>query len=56
LERRDFVIPDDVKALAVPALIHRITLSSESELEGQNEERVVKALLSRVEAPRVEFE
>jgi MoxR-like ATPase len=56
LERRDFVIPDDIKALAVPVLIHRITLSSESELEGQNEERVVKALLSRVEAPRVDFE
>jgi MoxR-like ATPase len=56
LERRDFVIPDDIKALAVPVLIHRIALSSESELEGQNEERVVKALLSRVEAPRVEFE
>jgi len=56
LERRDFVIPDDIKALAVPVLIHRIALSSESELEGQNEERVVKALLSRVEAPRAEFE
>jgi len=56
LERRDYVIPDDIKALAVPVLIHRITLSSESELEGQNEERVVKALLSSVEAPRVEFE
>jgi len=56
LERRDFVIPDDVKALAVPVLIHRITLSSESELEGQNEVQAVKALLSRVEAPRVEFE
>jgi len=56
LERRDFVIPDDVKALAVPVLIHRIALSSESELEGQNEAQAVKALLSRVEAPRVEFE
>jgi MoxR-like ATPase len=56
LERRDFVIPDDIKALAVPVLIHRITLSSESELEGQNEERAVKALLTKVEAPRVEFE
>jgi MoxR-like ATPase len=56
LERRDFVIPDDVKALAVPVLIHRVTLSSESELEGLNEARAVKALLSRVEAPRVEFE
>jgi MoxR-like ATPase len=49
------VIPDDVKALAVPVLIHHITLSSESDLEGQNEERAVKALLSRVDAPRVEF-
>jgi MoxR-like ATPase len=56
LERRDFVIPDDVKALAVPVLIHRITLSSESELEGQNEVQAVKALLSRVEAPRAEVE
>jgi len=56
LERRDFVIPDDVKALAVPVLIHRITLSSESELEGQNEVQAVKALLSRVEAPRAELE
>jgi len=56
LERRDFVIPDDVKALALPVLIHRITLSSESELEGQNEVQAVQALLSGVEAPRVEFE
>jgi MoxR-like ATPase len=56
LERRDFVIPDDIKALAVPALIHRITVSSESELEGQSEERLIKTLLARVAAPRVEFE
>ena len=52
LQRRDFVIPDDIKALAVPALIHRITLSAESDLEGFNEVRAVQALLSRVEAPR----
>jgi MoxR-like ATPase len=50
------VIPDDVKALAVPVLNHRIALSAESELEGQNEVQAIKALLSRVEAPRVEFE
>jgi len=56
LERRDFVIPDDVKALAVPVLIHRINLSAESDLEGLNEARVVEALLARVEAPRVKFE
>jgi MoxR-like ATPase len=54
LQNRDFVIPDDIQALAVPALIHRITLSAESDLEGLNEERAVEALLSRVEAPRGE--
>ena len=54
LQRRDFVIPDDIKALAVPALIHRITLSAESDLEGLNEVRVVETLLSRIEAPRGE--
>ena len=52
LEHRDFVIPDDIKALAVPVLIHRITLSAESDLEGLNEVRAVETLLSRVEAPR----
>ena len=52
LERRDFVIPDDIKALAIPVLIHRITLSAESDLEGLNEVRAVETLVSRVEAPR----
>ncbi|MCL2069575.1 MAG: MoxR family ATPase [Treponema sp.] len=56
LEGRDFVIPDDIKALAVPVLIHRISLSAESELEGLNEVRAVEALLARVEAPRGGFE
>jgi MoxR-like ATPase len=55
LERRDFVIPDDIKAMAVPALIHRITLSAESELEGLDEARAVEAVLSAVEAPRGDF-
>lgn len=52
LKRRDFVIPDDIKALAVPVLIHRVTLSAESDLEGLNEVRAVQTLISRVEAPR----
>ena len=52
LQRRDFVIPDDIKALAIPALVHRITLSAESDLEGLDEVRVIQALLSKVEAPR----
>jgi len=52
LQRRDFVIPDDIKALAVPVLIHRISLSAESDLEGLNEVRAVESIVSQVEAPR----
>jgi MoxR-like ATPase len=52
LEHRDFVIPDDIKALAVPVLMHRITLSAESELEGLDEIRAIETLVSKTEAPR----
>jgi len=55
LDRRDFVLPDDVKALAVPVLIHRIGLSAESDLEGLDEAGVVEAIVSRVEAPRGQY-
>jgi MoxR-like ATPase len=53
LEHRDFVIPDDIKALAVPVLIHRVTLSAESELEGMDEIRAIENLVSKTEAPRI---
>jgi MoxR-like ATPase len=49
---RDFVTPDDVKAVALPALRHRMTLAPELEIEGQSTDVVLKALLSKVEAPR----
>jgi MoxR-like ATPase len=49
---RDFVLPDDIKALAHPVLAHRLTLSAESELEGITEQRIIDALLERIEAPR----
>ena len=56
MERRDFVIPDDVKTLAVPVLAHRIGLSAESELEGLTEAQAVEALVAGIEAPRVDFQ
>src|SRR5690606_34070897 len=34
LDGRDYVIPDDVKALAIPALRHRLVLSPAAEIEG----------------------
>ena len=52
LEGRDFIIPDDVKALAVPVLAHRLTLSAEGELEGLTETSIVESIISSVEAPR----
>ncbi|MDR0670426.1 MAG: MoxR family ATPase [Treponema sp.] len=55
LEGRGFVIPDDISALAAPALAHRITLSAESELEGLGERAVIETILTRIPAPRGDF-
>jgi MoxR-like ATPase len=52
LEGRDFVIPDDVKALATPALRHRIVIAPELEIEGLSADDVLRTLLDQVEAPR----
>jgi MoxR-like ATPase len=52
LEGRDYVIPDDVKALALPALRHRVILSPAAEIDGRKVDDVVGALIERVEAPR----
>jgi MoxR-like ATPase len=52
LEERDFVIPEDVKALAVPVLEHRIVLRPEFEMEGVEIREVVNAVLEAVEVPR----
>jgi MoxR-like ATPase len=49
---RDFVLPDDVKALVSVVLAHRLTLSAESELEGLSAKRIIENLLSKIEAPR----
>jgi MoxR-like ATPase len=49
---RDFVTPDDVKAVALPALRHRVTLAPEVEIEGQGADTMLEALLQKVEAPR----
>jgi MoxR-like ATPase len=52
LDGRDYVIPDDVKALALPALRHRVILSPAAEIEGRRADEVVAGLIDRVEAPR----
>ncbi|OGA58310.1 MAG: AAA family ATPase [Betaproteobacteria bacterium RIFCSPLOWO2_12_FULL_65_14] len=52
LEGRDFVTPDDVKRMALPALRHRISPAPELELEGRDTDAILKGLLEKIEAPR----
>jgi MoxR-like ATPase len=51
LAGRDFVTPEDVKALAVPALAHRLTMRPEAWVAGVKEETVVGEVLERVPTP-----
>ena len=52
LEGRGFVTPDDIKAVALPVLRHRLTLAPELELEGRTTDDVLRSILQKVEAPR----
>src|ERR1700726_1645551 len=47
LQGRHFVIPDDVKALAMPVLRHRLTLSPGAEIEGLSPDRIVREIIDR---------
>ena len=51
LRRRDFVLPDDVKAMAVPALAHRLILKPELWASRVSAREVVESLLVQVPAP-----
>ncbi|MDR2481524.1 MAG: MoxR family ATPase [Spirochaetaceae bacterium] len=53
IESRDFVLPDDIKAVAVPVLLHRITLFAGSELEGIDEKQIIESILEKTGAPRI---
>jgi MoxR-like ATPase len=52
LQGRDFVIPDDVKFLALPVLRHRLTLSPSAEIEGLTSDRILREILDQTAAPR----
>ena len=50
---RGFATPDDVKAVALPALRHRVTPAAEAEIEGLSADDLLRSLLERVPAPRL---
>ncbi len=52
LDGRDFVIPDDVKALVLPTLRHRITLTARADIEGLVADKILHELMERIPAPR----
>jgi MoxR-like ATPase len=54
LAGRDYVIPDDVKAVAVPALAHRLVLRPELWVQRVTAEDVVRDVLDSVPTPRAE--
>jgi MoxR-like ATPase len=49
---RDFVIPEDVKFVALPALRHRVIVSPEKEMEGLTPDFIVKEMIESIEVPR----
>ena len=52
MEGRDYLLPDDVKAAALPVLRHRILLKPEADLEGLTADQVLQQIISAVEVPK----
>lgn len=50
---RNYVLPDDIKAVAVPALSHRIILTADQWIRGTKAESIVTGLLERIEVPKI---
>ena len=52
IQGRDFVTPDDIRAMSTPVLEHRIILRPEFEIEGQTVAEVVRKIMNEVTVPR----
>jgi MoxR-like ATPase len=52
LERRSFLLPDDVKRAAVPVFRHRLILKPEADLEGLTADQITADVLASVEVPK----
>jgi MoxR-like ATPase len=51
IQGRGFVIPDDVKELAVPTLAHRLIVKTEARLRGHSTEEIIKGIIDRTAVP-----
>jgi MoxR-like ATPase len=52
LNGKDFITPEDIQYVAVPALIHRIIPSSEKEIEGIQSIDIIRSIIKKIEIPR----
>lgn len=52
MDGRDFVIPEDIKRAAIPAMRHRIILNPEKEMEGVSPDLVLEGIIQSIEIPR----
>ena len=50
---RDYAVPDDVIEIALPVLRHRVQLTAESEVEGQDVDQILSDLIRTIEVPRL---
>src|SRR5487761_270157 len=53
LYQRNYVLPDDIKDVAVPALSHRIILTADQWIRGTKPEIIIEDLLKRIDVPKV---
>jgi len=51
LAGRDYILPDDVKRMALPVLSHRLILTPEARMKGQSAQKILLSLLSSVPVP-----
>ena len=50
-EGRDFVVPDDVKALAIPVLAHRVIVTADAAMSGRISDHILSEVLGHVAVP-----
>jgi MoxR-like ATPase len=56
VQEREFVIPDDVKRLLIPALSHRIRITAEAEMETISPESIINEVAAEVPVPKIDHE
>ncbi len=52
IKGRDFVIPEDIKQVAIPILKHRVVVTPEKEMEGISADEIIRQIIDSVEIPR----